>query len=128
MYIYDPTDHNMQKKIIIVDDNAENLEILKIIFEEEGYQVFTYDKGLNIEDILSVTPSLILLDINLPGRLGTEICAEIKGNEQVRYIPVILVSTNSNFEKIVNQCGADAYVEKPFDLFDLINVANEHIL
>jgi DNA-binding response OmpR family regulator len=65
------------KKILVVEDDADILE-MKFVLEKEGYQMFEYASGLEVpEAVEKYQPDLILVDIRLPGKTGTEVCKEL---------------------------------------------------
>ena len=108
----------MPKRILIIEDDPDILEILNIIFKEEGYEVFLSDDGREVSAINEIKPDLILLDIRLKnsGQNGTSICARLKSDSETKKLPVILVSTEANLSALSKECGADAYIHKPFDI------------
>jgi two-component system response regulator VicR len=112
----------MKKRILIIDDDEDILDILHIIFRDEGFNVVTSNTGEAAENIHIINPDLILLDVRLAGssKSGDQICAEIKANYPENKLPVVLVSAETNLELLANQCGADFYIKKPFDIYDLL--------
>ena len=106
----------MMFKIIIVEDDKELREELKIFIEKHGYNVEMLEKFDNtIEDSLNVKPDLILLDINLPYVDGEYICKEIR---KVSNVPIIIVTSRDNEldELLSINNGADQYVTKPYNI------------
>lgn len=119
----------MSKRILVVDDNEDILEILRIIFQEEGYQVIMSNTAKAADYIHHISPNLIILDIRLSGseKSGAEICREFKSSFPEDKIPVLLVSAEENIQLIASYCGADAYLSKPFDIFKLLRRVEELI-
>ena len=76
------------------------------------------------EIVASYNPDLILLDILLSDRLGTEICKELK---ETYSIPILLFSANTAKEKAYEECNADGFIEKPFDIKELVHTVKSHI-
>lgn len=104
--------------ILAVDDTPENLEILKLRLEANGYDVATAadgEEGLNTAQQL--LPDLILLDIMMPKRDGISVVRELKGDENTRGIPVILVTALADTQDVVRglDAGGDDYLTKPFE-------------
>ena len=114
------------KKILIVDDDKDILHMVKYILTSHGFDVQTHATGLNVPDVvMHYHPNLILLDIRLPGKLGTEVCKELK---QIHSdVPVILFSAHAEQGKAFALCDADGFIQKPFDINNLLNVINLHI-
>ena len=104
----------MRKKILIIEDEIDLIKVLKDTFEKENFQVFCAEDGEDgIEKFYEKNPDLILLDINLPGMNGWEICKKLKSLSQ---IPIIMVTArDSEFDEIKGlELGADDYITKPF--------------
>jgi len=113
------------KKILIVDDDEAILDVVKHLFISHGFNVQTHSTGLNVQEVvMNYNPSLILLDINLPGKSGTQICKELK---QKLSIPIILFSAHANKRKAVEESNADDFIEKPFEINHLINTVSSHL-
>jgi len=104
-------------KILVVDDEEDILVLIKYNLEKEGYRVLTALSGetaLNL--VRSEVPDLVLLDLMLPGVDGTEVCRQIKGNNNTSHISVIMLTAKSEEMDIVIglELGADDYITKPF--------------
>ncbi|NOW94295.1 response regulator transcription factor [Mucilaginibacter sp. SG564] len=112
----------MSKRILVIDDDEDILEILHIVFQEEGYEVVLSNTGDAAEHIQIIHPDLILLDVRIEGskKRGDEICAELKEQYKEEKMPIILVSAESDLELLANECGADHYISKPFDIYQLL--------
>ena len=119
----------MAKKILVIDDDEDILSILDIIFGEEGYEPMLFKTGQTTEQIKLLHPDLILLDVRIAGfhKTGAQICAEIKAQLELAEIPVILISAEQDIEELAHGCGADAFVNKPFDIFHLVTKVKEFI-
>ena len=111
------------KKILVVDDEASILEIVRLILTSYGFDVKTHSTGFNVPDIvLHYHPNLILLDIRLPGKLGTEICKELKQLDSK--LPIILFSANADKEDAIAVSDANDFIEKPFNINNLMDTIN----
>jgi two-component system response regulator VicR len=112
----------MAKRILVIDDDEDLLEIFNIVFQEEGYDVVISNTGEAAEHIQIIHPDLILLDVRIVGsaKNGAEICAEIKSQYREKAPPVILVSGESDLAILANECGADTFISKPFDIIDMM--------
>lgn len=119
----------MAKRILVIDDDEDILSILDIIFGDEGYEPILYSTGMSAESIKLMHPDLILLDVRIVGfdKTGAEICKEIKSELEMSGIPVLLVSAEENVEALATGCGANGYVNKPFDIYGLLSKVKEFI-
>jgi DNA-binding response OmpR family regulator len=113
----------MQKKILIAEDDQAILEVLKSILEGEGHLVFSPRNERAIHEIVrQESPDLILLDIWLLGHDGGKIAKDLKGKDETKNIPIIMMSANNETEKISREVGADGFLLKPFTIEDLQTV------
>ncbi|MDO3645255.1 PleD family two-component system response regulator [Mucilaginibacter sp. L3T2-6] len=119
----------MAKRVLVIDDDEDILEILNIIFQENGYDIVLSNTGEAAEHLQIIQPDLVLLDVRIVGSVkdGTQICKEIKAQQETRHLPVMLVSSESDLSIIARECGADAYLPKPFDIFELLAQVKEYL-
>lgn len=110
---------NSSKKILIVEDNPFNMELVHDILAIKGYEIFeAVDAELGLDMISKVKPDLILMDIQLPGMDGVEATKIIKSQESTKNIPIIAVTANAmkgDREEIISE-GFDDYISKPIKL------------
>ena len=117
----------MKKRILVTEDDAGLQDIFRLILEKAGYEVDIFTSGRPIlQDEFSL-PDLFLLDKQLPGSDGIDICKHLKLKEQTRHIPVIMISANPRISVLSEDAGANAYIEKPFDKAYLLGLI-EHLL
>lgn len=111
--------------ILVVDDDQGILELIESTLEVyfPSSTIYTCSNGNDvIEKVAQINPDLILLDINLPGKPGTEVCQTLKLNSNFKHIPVILMTGETTDRKIKIkslEIGADAFLGKPFDLAEI---------
>lgn len=108
------------KKILIIEDDRNLLNELRDFLENKGYEVASVDNFLKANDIaLEMRPDLVILDINLPGISGFDICREIKEKSN---IPVLMLTSRVGIEDEIRglEIGADEYLAKPVDTRRLI--------
>lgn len=109
-------------KILIVDDDVDLLDMLKLFFQRKSFIAEATTKWENIYSSVSVfKPDIILLDISLKGADGRIICKELKTAEQTKNIPVLLFSADYGVKQTIPDFYADGFVEKPFEPSFLIN-------
>ena len=112
-----------KRKILIIEDDRDIVEMLEYNLQEEGYETIS---ALNGEKGIALAgkeqPDLIILDIMLPVMDGFEVCRNLKNDEKVAHIPIIILSAKSQeTDKVVGlELGADDYVTKPFSPRELI--------
>ena len=105
-------------EILAVDDSQTQAEQLKYILEQQGYPVTLTTNGEQALALLNEhQPALVISDIIMPEMDGYELCRRIKGDERLRDIPVILLTSLSNAEDVLEAlaCGADSFVTKPYN-------------
>ena len=109
----------MDTKILVVDDDPNISDLLKIYFENEGYEVKTVGDGAEgINYFKMYEPDLVRLDIMLPQKDGWQVCREIR---EISSKPIIMVTAKGEvFDKVLGlELGADDFVVKPFDMKEL---------
>ncbi len=117
----------MPKKILVIDDDHDILEIIDIIFRQEGYDVILSDNGKAAENVGQIHPDLVLLDIRIAGsgKNGVDICAQIKSSPETQNLPVLLFSAEDDIAELTRRCGANGYIRKPFRAAHIIAKVNE---
>ncbi len=116
--------------ILIVDDNPYNLQILGNLLKEELFSVEFATSGEGaLEWLQKKSFDLVLLDINMPGMNGFEVCREIRGNNKYNNMPVIFLSANTERDSMLKgfEIGAQDYVTKPFDSRELMSRVKTHL-
>jgi DNA-binding response OmpR family regulator len=115
-------------KILVIDDDKELLEIVKLLLTMHDYAISTiFNAEETLEQINLFEPDLILLDIDLGKHDGRKICKQLKTNIIHKHIPVILVSANAQLEETYSECKACDFITKPFDIFHLMKKIEEHL-
>lgn len=107
-------------RILVVDDDLDFLVLMKFILKNNHYEVRLISNWQEIKTtVKSFQPHLIILDIFLGARDGRKICKELKEDRETKKIPVILYSSSKSNE-IHSACNAQAFVEKPFEILELL--------
>ena len=110
-------------KVLVVDDNAQNLELLVAYMDSLECTVSTAADGIEaLEAIAQDPPDLILLDIMMPRMSGFEVCRKLKSDPQTRDIPIIMVTALSELGDIERgvECGTDDFISKPVNRLELV--------
>ena len=114
---------SMKKKIVVIDDEADVLLFISLMLKSKGFEVITSNNANNVNELILLKPECILLDINMPGIRGTDICRMIKKDPKLS-IPVIMISGNADVAIQSAACNANAYLEKPFAMEALLQTIN----
>ena len=117
----------MKKKILVTDDDEGVQDIFKLIFERAGYDVDVQGDAFSIFDHKYKRPDLFLLDKQLSGQDGLNICRYLKSDDNTKNIPVIIVSATPGIGRMAKEAGADDFIEKPFRMKELLNVVEKWI-
>ena len=108
------------EKVLIVDDDINICELLRLYLEKEGYTTLIANSGTQaLERLEGFSPGIILLDIMLPGLDGWQVCREIRKKSEV---PIIMLTAKGEvFDKVLGlELGADDYIVKPFDAKEVV--------
>ena len=119
-----------ENRVLVVEDNAINQELMKSFFLEIGLSIEIAKNGQEgINQTERLKPDLVLMDIRMPGMDGLEAIKEIRSRDAIRHIPFIALSADAAKEKIdlARREGFDDYLVKPFDLEDLIPYLNRYL-
>jgi two-component system cell cycle response regulator DivK len=115
--------NNKTKKIVIFDDDEDILSICSYILEEQGWEVYTFTDCNNIvEKVSGISPDVILMDNWIPDAGGIIATQTLKKDDQLKNIPVVYFSANSDIQLLADHAGAETYLAKPFDLEELERV------
>lgn len=111
-----------RKRILVVDDDESILSVVGIILEDEGYDVALLQDGTKLfERIDEFHPDLIVMDVMLGNADGRQLCNTIKADNQLNAIPVVMISAGFEMSKTIRDaCNPDDFIEKPFDIDDLV--------
>lgn len=107
----------MEERILVIDDEPDLLELVRVNLDQAGYRVETAASGREALDrIRSSPPDLVVLDLMLPDVAGTDICRKIRADSELTGIPIIMLTAKADeVDRVVGfELGADDYVTKPF--------------
>lgn len=105
--------------ILVVDDSADNLAVISLFLQQQGYRVVTANNGEDAVNVAAQTlPNVILMDINLPGLDGLGATRKIRETEALREVPVIAITAfgTEGFQRAAYDVGVAGYLTKPIDL------------
>ena len=113
-----------KSKILIVEDNFDNSQLVKLVLERENYQVLSASNGKEgLELSRSETPNLIVLDLDMPVLDGWEMLKRLKADPAIRDTRIVVVTAHllpGEGDRALS-AGADGYVSKPFTVTDLVS-------
>lgn len=112
------------KKILVVDDQAQMVQILSDILVKEGYQVVTAYNGLiGIQKAITFLPDLIIMDIMMPVKNGIDAVKELRQMEAFQSTPIIILTAKGGFNDraAAMEAGANLFIEKPFSPIGIIS-------
>jgi len=110
-------------RILIVDDNPTNLEVLQVRLQAQGYELVTAVDGMDaLAKVRELEPDLVLLDVMMPKLDGISVVKQLKQDSTFRFTPVILVTAKADTRDVVAglEAGGDDYLTKPFEQAALV--------
>ncbi len=113
----------MTKRILLVDDTQTVVMAEKMMLAGQGFEIATARNGVEaLARVAEQTPDLILLDIMMPGLDGIETCRRLKADQATRHIPIVMVTTKGERQKVEESflAGCDDYLTKPLQKSELL--------
>jgi two-component system phosphate regulon response regulator PhoB len=118
----------MSKKILIIEDNEDILELMQFVLQGAGYEVIPSEDSEPLSRLDVILPDLILLDNSLGDGTGSIFCKNLKADPATKHFPVVLVSANTELEEMTAASEANGFLAKPFNIDDLVAVARQYII
>lgn len=118
-------------RILIVEDNMDNYELVRLVLERAGYDVFLAVNGRDgVGAARAQKPDLILMDLGLPEMDGWDAAQKLKSSEETKSIPLYALTAHTlpHERKRAIRAGCDGYVPKPIQMKDFLNVVEEALL
>lgn len=115
------------KQIIVADDDPAIRDVFQLILERAGYSVTTYPNGEVLMGNEFELPDLFILDKQLSGADGLQVCRYLKDNLLTQNVPVIIISASPYVANFAAEAGADDFVEKPFRTKQLLELISKHL-
>ncbi len=119
-----------RRRVLIVDDDESTVEVLKRFLLTKGFETVEAKDGQSAIDLARrIRPDLILLDIMMPDLSGDVVCKALKDDHETAAVPVIMTTAKREREDLINglDVGADDYVRKPFDVYELLARIKAHL-
>jgi CheY-like chemotaxis protein len=115
-----PSQHQM-KRILVVDDVADNVSLLQAMLTEEGYEVDGAESGKSaLARIEASPPDLVLMDVRMPGMDGYEVTRRVRQNKTLPFMPILLITADSADAPRGLDLGANDFIRKPIDYDELM--------
>ncbi len=111
------------KKILVIEDEKDLADLLVFNLEKEGFKMLCSHDGISgLEEARREEPDLVVLDLMLPGMMGTEVCKELRKESRTSRIPVLMLTAKGEeIDRVVGfEVGADDYIVKPFSMRELL--------
>ena len=114
-------------KVMVVDDSPAIVDSIGMMLDFEGFRVEKFYKGSDMFNTLNPEskPNVILMDMWLSGEDGRDICRMVKSDENLKNIPVLIMSASRGLEQTAIDSGANAFIPKPFDIDVVVNTLNQ---
>ena len=117
----------MSKKVLITDDDSGVQDAFRIVFERAGYETTVLASAIPILNGTAPIPDVYILDKQLSGVDGLDVCRFLKEQPQTANIPVIIISASPQIGKLAKAACADGFLEKPFKKQDLLDLVDRHL-
>jgi len=117
----------MKKKVVLVQDNKDILDIMDQVLEEEGFDVTASLTTEPIEKIDKIDPNVVIVDDHIKGsKKGSQVIKELKSTPKTQKVSAVLTSTSKDIPRQAEECKADDYIEKPFDIDHMVEVVKKN--
>ena len=117
-----------QQKILVIDDDPDISMMIKMMLEFKGYTVSIAERpDIAEQTLLASQFDLIIMDMLLSGTNGVDVCRQLKKNQQLSGVPIIMISAHPNAKTECAEAGADDFIAKPFDMTDLISTVRRFV-
>ena len=117
----------MKKKVVLIQDDEDILEIMDEVLTDEGFDVTSSLTTEPIENIDKIEPDVVVVDEHIRGgKKGTKVIEELKSDPETEDLSAVLTSTSYDLPQTAKDCKADDYIEKPFDIDHMVEVVKKN--
>jgi two-component system phosphate regulon response regulator PhoB len=109
----------VHKKVLIIENDQDIRYIVEFILNSQGFRTLSMPEPEDLRELVRFAPDVILLDEFINAKAGHRLCKQIKQVQALKHIPVIILSTANDIELIAEECQADDYMRKPFDVEEM---------
>lgn len=113
------------KKITVIEDDVDSAHFYKILLEREGFETNVFSNGHEALPLEESLPDLFILDVEIPGINGLDLCKQLKIQSATKNIPIILISATPSLKKLADEVYANESLEKPFNPRTLLSLINK---
>jgi DNA-binding response OmpR family regulator len=117
----------MEKAICIIEDDEGIQDVLRIILQRAGYGTCIFSDGQAVMENNYNVPDLFLIDKQLSGMDGLDICRHLKADRSTSSIPIVMMSAYPNLRQLSKESGANDFIEKPFRVQELLTIIKKNI-
>ena len=117
----------LKKTVLIIEDDPDILEAIELILSDMNIHVMSAPEALQANEIYALAPDLMILDHWLHKKLGGDLCLTLKTDPHTKKIPIIMMSADLNIANVARYSLADAYLAKPFDINELVNLTHKYL-
>jgi len=117
----------IKKTVLIIEDDPGILETIELILSDMNIHVMSAPEALETSEVYALAPDLIILDHWLHKKLGGDLCLTLKTDPHTKKIPIIMMSADLNIANVARYSLADAYLAKPFDMDELVNLTQKYL-
>ncbi len=118
----------MAKTVLLIEDEPNIIEAIRFILSREGWRVETHQRGdTALSAVERFTPDVVVLDVMLPNRSGFDILRDMRADEKMRDIPVLMLTARGQTQdrERAERCGANRFMTKPFSNTEVLEALNE---
>jgi two-component system, cell cycle response regulator DivK len=115
--------------ILIIEDNVDNLDLVRFLLEDAGYSVLAAADGRTGLEMAVQQPCLVLLDLSIPEIDGWNLAEMFKSNEAIKHIPLVALTAHAlpGDRKKALDAGCDGYISKPLDIANFVQMIEEYL-
>src|SRR5687768_16441428 len=117
----------MKKRVLILEDDPDILFTLRVMLENEGYEVVQLSSGKTIINGTCPVADLYILDKRMPDMDGLEVCRYLRNRPESKNIPIIIISATPKFGPQALKAGANDFLEKPFQMKDFLAMVRKYL-
>lgn len=116
-----------KKSVAVLDDDQSILDIVSLVLAEASFKVQAFSDPQKFIQQMEQTPAdVVIVDIFIDGTDGRRVCRDLKSRSRTSQMPVLLMSADHYVGELAQSAGADAWIEKPFDIDELVNIVERY--